>query len=184
MIHVPRPPREYKFNHVATRTASNLVSSDNLWAKASDVRRRRVVVVGGQCGSITTPPPRIALHTIWMSQNMYKGPPRGLESPRGKPYRCNGVPDLVLSSLNHVRARNRVAEQKEEKREVEEHGGRAPSRRRKKRDERECVALMGFLYTPFIPSLHVHIHSHCRIHSPPLSPWCLLHGIAVVFLHR
>ena len=67
------------FNHVTTRTAGNLVSSDNLW---SDNTRQE-----------------------------YKGPPRGLSSPRDKPYRCNGEPDLVLSSLNHVRARNRVAAQ-------------------------------------------------------------------------
>ena len=79
VINAPRSPRLYVFNHVTTRTAGNLVSSDNLW---SDNTRQE-----------------------------YKGPPRGLSSPRDKPYRCNGEPDLVLSSLNHVRARNRVAAQ-------------------------------------------------------------------------
>lgn len=106
-INAPRTPRHYVFKHVATRTASNFITSENLWGSASRVRAHSPCPLTRSTTARTQTSPPVAP----TPQEPYAGPPRGLHSPRDKPYLCNGAPDLVLSSLNHVRARKRVAAQ-------------------------------------------------------------------------
>lgn len=142
-----RPPRSYKFVEVASRNARSIVSSAALFGPADPSERRPEEVSESERERESfnrvsvAPSPHLAFHLRQEDSEVAK---KGLYALPNVPYKCQGTPDVDLTSMSPKEARTHVMHMRKQlQQEQEEAAAAARQNVAKRRDKALRAAAVG-----------------------------------------